>query len=138
MITFPRALYDDIVRQAYRGENHEVCGILGGTYGDEHSTVSTVKQAENAADLPTVRYAIDPEEQFALTEDIEESGDAVVGFYHSHPAGPTNPSETDRERATWPDHSYVIVALNGYPYVGSWRWRADESAFEPERVLLAA
>lgn len=48
-----------------------------------------------------------------------ESADlAVVGFY-SHPTGPTAPSETDRDRATWPNRSYVLCAVDGYPFVGS-------------------
>lgn len=136
MIRFPRACYDDIVRQAYRGGAEEICGLLGGTFGEDESVVSSVHQASNAADIPEVRYYIDPEEQLAHTERIEERGESVVGFYHSHPAGPPAPSETDRSRATWPDRSYVIVALDGYPYLGSWRWRADRSAFESELVAL--
>lgn len=136
MIEFPRPLYNTIVRQSYRGEDEEICGVLGGSFGPVTSTVSSVHQADNAADRPEVRYAIEPTEQFQLTEAIEASGDEVVGFYHSHPAGPPFPSETDRERATWPGHSYVIVALDGYPFVGSWRWNDDADRFEKEQVVL--
>lgn len=136
MIVFPRPLYDEVVRQAYRGDDQEICGILGGDYGEGRSVVESVHQADNAADMPTVRYAIDPEEQLAITEEIEAGGEDVVGFYHSHPAGPSGPSRTDARRATWPDHSYVIVALDGYPYVGSWRWRSDREEFEGERVVV--
>ena len=136
MILFSRPLYDELVRQAYRGDDEEICGILGGEYSEERSRVTSVYQAENAADVPTVRYYIDPEEQLELTERIEAEGDEVIGFYHSHPAGPSEPSDTDAERATWPDRSYVIVALDGYPYVGSWRWRADRAFFDLERVVV--
>ena len=138
MIVFPRPMYDQIVRQAYRGDDEEICGIIGGEYGSMCSHVTTVRQATNAAEVPTVRYHIDPVEQLDLTEQIEADEDEVVGFYHSHPAGPPAPSQTDTDRATWPDHSYVIVALDGYPYVGSWRWRADEATFEREQVVLTA
>jgi proteasome lid subunit RPN8/RPN11 len=134
MIQFPRRLYDEVVRHAYRGNEEEVCGILGGQYAPDHSVVESVHAAENVADAPETRYYIDPEEQLAITETIEAAGQEIVGFYHSHPAGPSQPSETDADRATWPDRSYVIVALNGYPYVGSWRWRDDE--FEQEQVTV--
>jgi proteasome lid subunit RPN8/RPN11 len=134
MIQFPRQLYDEVVRHAYRGNEEEVCGILGGQYASDHSVVESVHAAKNIADAPEARYYIDPEEQLAITETIEAAGQEIVGFYHSHPAGPTRPSETDADRATWPDRSYVIVALNGYPYVGSWRWGNDE--FEQEQVAI--
>jgi len=134
MIRVPRALYDRIVRHAYRGDEREVCGVLGGRHGPDRSAVESVHAAENAADTPETRYYVDPEEQLEITETIEAAGQEVVGFYHSHPAGPTRPSETDAARATWPDRSYVIVALDGYPYVGSWRWREDE--FEHEQVTV--
>lgn len=135
MIEFSRATYDEVVYQAYGGDEQEVCGVLAGEYDDERTVVTDVYPATNAAETPEIRYSIDPEEQFEITETIEDEGVDVVGFYHSHPAGPTQPSETDSERATWPGYSYVIVALDGYPYVGSWRWRGDE--FEQELVRVA-
>ena len=111
MIELSRAAYDEIVYQAYDGDDQEVCGLLAGAYDQDHTVVTDAYPAENAAETPEIRYAIDPEEQFELTERIEDAGREVAGFYHSHPAGPTQPSETDADRATWPDFSYVIVAL---------------------------
>lgn len=136
MIELSRSAYDEIVYEAYGGAGREVCGLLAGEYDAEHTVVTDAYPAENAAETPEIRYAIDPEEQFELTEAIEEAGLEVAGFYHSHPAGPTHPSETDAERATWPDFSYVIVALDGYPYVGSWRWRDEEGTFDQELVRV--
>lgn len=137
MIELSRAAYDEIVYQAYDGDDQEVCGLLAGAYDQDHTVVTDAYPAENAAETPEIRYAIDPEEQFELTERIEDAGREVAGFYHSHPAGPTQPSETDADRATWPDFSYVIVALDGYPYVGSWRWRDDAETFEQEGVRVS-
>jgi proteasome lid subunit RPN8/RPN11 len=66
---------------------------------------------------------------------IEDRGDDVVGFYHSHPAGPPGPSNTDAAQATWPDHSYVIVSFEGdVASVGSWRWTGEE--FSEETVAV--
>lgn len=135
MIEFAREAYDDVVYHAYDGGDEEVCGVLAGAYGDEETRVEAAYEASNVAETPQTRYYVDPEEQFEIVETIEEEGMDVAGFYHSHPAGPTRPSETDADRATWPDLSYVIVALDGYPYLGSWRWRADEG-FEQELVAV--
>ena len=138
MIALSRKAYDDVVRHAYEGGEAEVCGVLAGTRGeaDEPAVVSDARRAENVAGRPQIRYRIDPEEQLELIDAIEGDGLEVVGFYHSHPAGPPRPSETDAARATWPDRSYVICALDGYPFVGSWRWRGDEDGFEQETVSV--
>lgn len=137
MIELSRSAYDEVVYRAYGGDEQEVCGVLAGEYDENRTIVTDVYSAENAAETPEIRYAIDPEEQFEIMERIENDDLEVVGFYHSHPAGPTRPSETDADRATWPGYSYVIVALDGYPYVGSWRWRGDDERFEQELVRVS-
>ena len=136
MIEISRAAYDEIVYHAYEGDDEEVCGVLAGEYGEETSRVLATHRAENVAETPQIRYRIDPEEQFEIVEAIEDAGREIVGFYHSHPTGGTTPSETDAARATWPDRSYVICALDGYPFVGSWRWQGDENGFEQETVVV--
>ncbi|TKX85178.1 M67 family peptidase [Halorubrum sp. SS5] len=138
MIELTRAAYDDIVYRAYEGGEAEVCGVLAGDRGTDGdpSVVTRTHPAENVADTPEIRYRMDPETQLELIETVEAAGRDVVGFYHSHPTGPTHPSETDAARATWPDHSYVICALDGYPFVGSWRWRDDADKFEQETVSV--
>lgn len=136
VIEFSRAAYDEIVSHALEGGDREVCGILAGEYDADRSVVTAVDRAANAAPTPETRYAIDPEEQLEIIERLEDAGLEIVGFYHSHPDGPTRPSETDVERATWDDYSYVIVALDGHPFVGSWRWRGDDAAFEQEPVCV--
>lgn len=135
MIEFTRKGYDDVVTHADAGGAEEVCGVLAGDYGTE-SVVEETVEAENVAETPRTRYRIDPAELLAIIERIEEGGQDVVGFYHSHPSGPTHPSETDTERATWPDRSYVVCALDGQPFVGSWRYRDDTEAFEQEIVAV--
>lgn len=134
MIEFSRDAYDDIIYHAYQGSDEEVCGILAGEYGDDRSVVTDVYEAENVAETPQIRYYMDPQEQFELTEAIEDDGQDVVGFYHSHPTGATQPSETDADRATWPDYTYAICALDGYPFLGAWRWREEAESFEQEIV----
>jgi proteasome lid subunit RPN8/RPN11 len=35
----------------------------------------------------------------------------IVGFYHSHPDHPAQPSPTDLEHAHWIGYSYVITSV---------------------------
>lgn len=127
-----REAYEAIVAHAREGAPEEVCGVLGG----EGTRVTTVRRAANAAETPETRYELDPAEQLALLRDIEDSGEEVVGFYHSHPRGPRGPSETDARLATWPDHVYCICALDGpEPWLGAWLW--DGKRFVEEPVELS-
>lgn len=138
MIIFSREPYESILTHATDGVPYEICGVLAGTYGDQDpSRVTRAFPAENVAETPKTEYLIDPEEQFALMEQIEAAGDAVVGYYHSHPAGPPYPSPTDEQRATWPGLSYCIISLHTkYPFIGSWRWNDTDNTFEQEIVRL--
>jgi proteasome lid subunit RPN8/RPN11 len=135
-LTLARDAYDDIVGHGHEGDDEEVCGVLAGEYGETESRVHEMRRVENVAERPQVRYRMDPEELFAVIEDLEDAGREVVGFYHSHPAGGTVPSETDADRATWPGYSYAICAFGGAPYLGSWRWTGER--FERETVAVTS
>lgn len=130
MLILPEAVRESIVAHAERASDEEICGVLAGEHGDKRSQVVGAHGTKNIADNPRTRYRIDPEELLATIESIEESGQEVVGFYHSHPCGPASPSATDAKRATWTGYSYVICALDGSPSLGSWRWTGEEFAAE--------
>jgi proteasome lid subunit RPN8/RPN11 len=132
-LELPDAVRRRIVDHARTGAPGEVVGVLAGRH-EEPSRVDRAYRATNAADRPEVRYEIEPTEELELLERIDESGLDVVGFYHSHPRGPLEPSDTDARLAAWPGYSYVIVSLADEPAIGSWRWRGDR--FERERVRV--
>ncbi|NKE37573.1 M67 family metallopeptidase [Natronococcus sp. JC468] len=135
MLVLPNAVRAEIVEQARGGRPLESCGVLGGKYDPTgRSEVRSQYPVENVAEHPRTRYRIDPEEQLAIFDRLEDRGEEIVGFYHSHPRGPPRPSETDAADATWPDRSYVIVSLEPFE-VGSWRWREDDG-FEREDVAV--
>jgi len=142
VIVLPSSIRDAIVDRARESAPEESCGVLGGSYEPiGQSVVRSQYPAENVADRPRTRYRIDPEDQLAIFESIEARGEAIVGFYHSHPRGPPEPSATDNAQATWPDRSYVIVSLDPLA-VGSWRWRTatdnheETGAFEREPIEI--
>ncbi|ELY80256.1 desampylase [Natrinema gari] len=136
MIVIPADIRATILERAREGDPDEICGVLGGEYEpDGKSRVRSQYPATNVAETPRTRYEIDPEEQLAIFERLENRGEETVGFYHSHPRGPPRPSATDAARATWPDRSYVIVSLDPLE-IGSWRWRTgSEGQFDRERLV---
>ncbi|ADB62355.1 Mov34/MPN/PAD-1 family protein [Haloterrigena turkmenica DSM 5511] len=137
-LVVPTAIRDRILERAREGAPEEICGIFGGDFEPEgQSRVRSQYPAGNVAETPRTRYRIDPEEQLAIFEHLEDRGEEIVGFYHSHPRGPPSPSATDEAQATWPDRSYLIVSLEPLE-VGSWRWRedGDDERFDRERIVL--
>lgn len=135
-LVLPAPIRDSIGERARTGAPEEVVGVLAGSHGVAESTVSRAYRANNAADRPTARYEIEPSEAVELLERIDAAGLECVGFYHSHPTGPAEPSETDARLAAWPGYSYVVVSLAGPAAdLESWRWDGDR--FEREDVLIA-
>jgi [CysO sulfur-carrier protein]-S-L-cysteine hydrolase len=114
MLTIYRSDLQKIIEHCAAACPHEACGILGGT----EDKVEKVYLMKNARPGPTT-YEMDPEEQFRVMKDIREAGLAMLGMFHSHPAGHAYPSSVDVERAYWPGTHlpnypsavYVIVSL---------------------------
>ncbi len=132
MLVLPDGVRAALLAHAERGGDEEICGVLAGEYGEERSRVVAAHPTANVAESPEARYRIHPEELLATIESIEGANNEVIGFYHSHPNGPTGPSETDADRATWSGYSYLICALAGEPSLGSWRWTGNR--FEREET----
>jgi len=141
-LAIPERVRDEILAHAREGAPEEVCGVLaGGRDGDDHR-IAARHPAANAADDPRTRYEIDPREQLELLEAIDDAGREVVGFYHSHPRGPAEPSATDAAEAAWPGRSYVIAVPaetgdreGASPFtLRSWRWSGER--FVPESVRI--
>lgn len=83
----------------------EACGLLGGT----SEQVERVYLIENVLHSRT-EYYMDPTRQVEAMIEIEAHGWEVCGIFHSHPAGPSQPSATDIDRAYYPDAVYIILA----------------------------
>ena len=64
--------------------------------------------------IPT-RFLIDPKDHIDARRRARAQGLDVVGFYHSHPHSPPDPSSSDEAEASYPDHLYLIVGLASEP-----------------------
>ena len=101
---------------------------------DGMKIVVDVWRAENThEDERSRRFLIEPLKIKELEERAAERDMDVLGFYHSHPA---EPSEYDREHA-WPVYSYVIASVgeNGVEDLRSWVLKDDRSGYEEEPIV---
>jgi proteasome lid subunit RPN8/RPN11 len=86
-------------------------------------------------DSPRNRFSVTSEDVLAAEKAARALGIDVVGWYHSHPDHPAEPSQYDRDHA-WPWYSYIIVSVaNGQPQrMTSWRLNDDRASFTSEDV----
>jgi len=133
----PRSVLDAVHAHARAGAPLEVCGILGGRRVGAAHVVARAVPVRNVHPRPVGEYQLDPQEQLRVTLQLEdEEGLEVVGFYHSHPAGPARLSATDAARASWPGASYLLVHLRPTEGHLSARWDDGAGRFVPEEVIV--
>ena len=135
------AVLRDITAHARHDAPDECCGLLVGssTLLEAPHPTGVIDEAVRTANLergPT-RYRIDPADHVSLMKRLRGTVRAIAGAYHSHPATPPVPSESDLSEAFYPDFVYVIVSLAapGNPDIRAWRIRqgaATEIALVPE------
>lgn len=119
----------------------ECCGFLLGHMVDGENQVVAAHRAQNQREENRERrYQITPADYLAASKAAETQGLEIVGFYHSHPDHPAQPSQTDLEEATFPGFVYVIVSiLNGVSdKLTAWTLAADRSRFLNEPVEMAS
>jgi len=126
-----------IRRHAAAAYPYECCGALIGRQSAE-GVVEIVEatELENVTDEgPRRRFRVSPDDYRQSEARARELGADLVGFYHSHPDHPAQPSQYDLDHA-WPNFSYVIVAVadGAAGDLRSWRLRPDRSAFEEESI----
>jgi proteasome lid subunit RPN8/RPN11 len=82
---------------------------------------------------------INPETVLAAHKEARSLGLDIVGYYHSHPDHPAQPSDFDREHA-WPGLSYLIVSVQGgkVAEARSWRLTDERDRYEEETVEQGA
>jgi proteasome lid subunit RPN8/RPN11 len=101
------AAREAIVAHAVDSAPNECCGFLLGNAQE----ILEALPARNVADNPATRFLIDPADHFAVRRLARERGLEVIGFYHSHPASPPEPSPHDLAEFSYPEHLYAIVSL---------------------------
>jgi proteasome lid subunit RPN8/RPN11 len=111
---------------------NECCGALIGRDGVVTATYALPNTTEEG---PRRRFLVRPDDYRQAEKRAGELGGDLLGFYHSHPDHPAQPSQYDLDHA-WPSFSYIIVSVrSGVPEdMTSWRLSGDRSAFEAEQL----
>lgn len=101
-------------QEARRAHPHECCGLLLGQGG----RIEAALPCANVHPDPACHFEIDPAALIAAHRAARRGGQQVLGYYHSHPAGPAEPSATDRACASGDGRIWAIVADGA---IGWWR-----------------
>ena len=111
----------------------EACGVL---LGRRDTLIEEAVSLDNTTSLERRRrFLIGPEDYRRAEQHAARTGLEIVGFYHSHPDHPAEPSAFDLEHA-WPNLSYVIQSVHHATAreLRSWRLRPDRSGYLEESL----
>ncbi len=134
-----------VERHAENAYPEECCGFLVGQVegagapedrrgAGERVQVHRVLPTRNECDdAPEDGYRIAPETVLAARREANRLDLEVVGYYHSHPDRPAEPSPRDRD-AAWDGMSYLIVAMQDGTPVETRSWRLRDDGFDEEAV----
>jgi desampylase len=114
-----RAALDGMRAAARDSAPDECCGLLLG-----REAVEEARPAANVAFEPRHRFEIDPQALVDAYRAARAGGPPVIGYYHSHPAGPAEPSATDRAMASGDGKVWAILGAGDITF-----WRDDEDGF---------
>ena len=136
-IVLTTAQLEQIRREGSAAYPNECCGVMIGRDTDGQRLVQKLKPLTNSFEAGEQyhRFRLDPLELARAEKEAGESGQLVLGFYHSHPDHPARPSEYDRVHA-WPFYSYVIIAIEKGKPAELTSWLLDEKTeqFASEKV----
>ncbi len=127
-----------IIRHGEAAYPFEGCGLLLGREADGCKVVVQVLSVENTREPEAKhnRYLIPPEAMIEAEQVATRQGLDVIGFFHSHPDHPEQPSDFDREHA-WPWYSYLVTSVHEGRAVktAAWTLSDDRAAFIPEELI---
>ncbi len=121
-----------IVADAAAARPAEACGIVTG----DPATILGALPAANVAADPATAFEIDPAALLRVHREARGAGQAVVGWYHSHPNGSAEPSPRDAARAVEDGRLWLIAAAGA---VSAWRvvpGGAVHGRFDPVALVV--
>ncbi|MBM2845758.1 MAG: Mov34/MPN/PAD-1 [Bacteroidetes bacterium] len=116
----------------------ECCGVIFGEETEGGRCVHDVLAIHNTVDRQrNRRFLVSPEEYRSVEQRARNERTQILGWYHSHPDHPAQPSSFDLNHAL-PWFSYVIVSVDKgiSASVRSWLMRDDRSTFDEEVLAV--
>ena len=118
MLIVAKSIISLLVDEARAAHPRECCGILLGKAG----RISEAMPAANVHPSPETHFEIDPQALIDAHRSARGGGPQVIGYYHSHPSGPPEPSATDRAMAAGDG---LVWAIIGHDSVMFWQDASD-------------
>lgn len=119
-IELTREAHDRISIAAASAFPEEACGLLLG----QGERIERAAPARNVHLTPHTHFEIDPQALVDAHRAARQGGAQVLGYYHSHPQSPAEPSATDRAMAAGDGRIWAIAGDGGLTF-----WRDDETGF---------
>ena len=124
VLQIPEAILERMLNHAAQEAPNEACGLLAGEKGSlmqgEHFFPAVNQLAS------PVEFRMDPVEQLALFNKIEDLGCELLAICHSHPNGPPHPSKADLAAHLYPDVCALIL------YNGDSGWGVKTFLIDPQ------
>ena len=139
MILISKEIENIIKAEGEKAYPNECCGVIFGIFGEHDGkkiAVSTEPIINSSGDDEKHhRFLITPEDMLKAELTARAKKLDIIGFYHSHPDHPSEPSEYDKENAL-PFYSYIIVSvINGITRdFTSWDLSENRERFYLERI----
>ncbi len=139
MIILPNQFVQQINTHAETEYPNECCGAVLGRLEKESKTAYNVLPISNTREESEKyhRFLIRPEEYLMCEKTALKQGWDIIGFYHSHPDHPAEPSQYDLEHA-FPVYSYIIVSVvkGTVNKMTSWELLSDRTRFNEELITV--
>lgn len=107
LLYLPQQLVSEVLTHALEALPDECVGLLLG----KRNCATRRVPLPNVARDPTRHFEADPDALLRALMQAEERGEDLVAIYHSHPHGPSTPSNTDLEQARY--HAYQLIVHPG-------------------------
>jgi proteasome lid subunit RPN8/RPN11 len=122
---------DAIRRHGQETYPHECCGALIGYAEDPPLILVALPLPNNTEEGPRRRFLIRPDDYREAEAAAKSAQLTLLGFYHSHPDHPAQPSQHDLDHA-WPNMHYLIASVqqSRFEVIRAWYLRDDRSAFD--------
>lgn len=99
-------LVQQMLLEAEASPGREVCGLLLG----KGRQVIAILPTYNVARDPDKEFEVDPAQLISAHKNERAGGPKVIGHYHSHPNGLSEPSKTDQAMIRSAGEIWIIVA----------------------------
>ncbi|HEX7051055.1 MAG TPA: M67 family metallopeptidase [Longimicrobiales bacterium] len=141
-IACPPTLLERVRAHAAEAYPLEACGLLIGREDTAEFRLTRVLPCPNVAaqEERHRRFAIEPRAVLNVRRALRGTGEAIIGFFHSHPDAEATPSATDMEFIRlWPHTAWMIVPVREGRALAprSW-WLVDGESRARELVVREA